>query len=710
MNGSSRDAVDDWAARTTAVARRCGRAVFGDYAGLFVFLLACTAAMVLWRTTFSITDNLTVANGLVAVSDGHMHVAQPTYGDTLATPGMYEIDGRAYPRNYAQIAVALPVLWAFDAVAAVADVRIALAALWSLLLFATASVGGRLVGRRETAHLLGGGVALAAFAANVALATPFPYENLAYTALQFATVLASAATALVAYRLLVHAYESSVGLAAGVAVGVASPALLWATIPKRHVLTGLFAFLTLYCLYRSRGADGESSYRGYRAAAYVPVGLTAWLNASEGLVLFGALLVADAVTAREHGLRTLATVAAGFALSLLPFLLTNYLVSGDPFAPPRMLDRYGSAAVDETVTEEASAIGDDLNAGDGGGEAAGGESGGTGGDGSGSTGSGGNGSAGNGSAGNGSAGSEGGGSTEVGGDGTERPGATGGDSDGSGGGGSSGVAGGIDVLLGRVSALWTGFLVRALGVFDRVVLFTDFLSQGVDAVRQEPERLYHAFVRSGYFGFSSGGATGLAINVAFLEAFPVAGVLLTVPVVAARRGYRGLRAGTAGLRSRPLVAADVFVASYAVLITLLYIYRLPLHATLTVRYVYPLFPLAVYGAARLPCVRAAVTERGTWLAFAYAGSVLVGGQLVAIAVVTRGYTADETIQGLALLALGVMAALVAWALSAAFDRTNAGVGAVLLGVGGGVATVLMCAFALLFFGPTGEFVLPILPR
>jgi len=664
-----RDTLNDGWDRVVARTRPYGRFVFGDYRGLFVFLLTCTAAMALWRTTFSINDNLTVANGLVAVNDGHLHVVAATYGDTLNTPGMAVLDGRAYPRNFAHIVVALPILRAFDLVAAVADVRIALAGLWSLSLFATVSVGGRLVGRQRTVHLLGGALALVAFVANVATATPFPYDHLAYPALQFATVLAAAACALVVYRLLAHIHSEDVGLAAGVAAGVASPALLWATIPKRHVLTALFALLTLYCLYRSRAADDAATYRRYRAVAYVPVGLTAWLNASEGLVLFGALVVADFVTARDNGIRSIGAVCAGFLLSLIPFFLTNYLISSDPLTPPRMLDRYGDEAVWDPVTEEVTDISDDST----------GESGGTG-------------SSDGGDAGSSDKAADGGGSGGGGGP-SDEDGASGGQSD-----------------DGFLAGIRSGVIAPALGALDRAMLFATFLEQGVTASLQEPTRLYHAFVRSGYFGFSSPGATGLAVNVAFLEALPIAGALVAAPFVAARGIYRRVSDTVPdGFRSRPSAAADLFVGVYAVLLTLLYIYRLPLHATLTVRYIYPLFPLAVYAVARLPAVRATVSDWGTWLAFTYTGSVLIGGQLAALGVALGNYTVDETIQGLALLGIAVASGIAVWSLAAAFDRGDGRVGAVLLGVASGLVTVLMAVFAVSFFGPTADFVLPIVP-
>ncbi|MGQ3410954.1 hypothetical protein ACT4ML_01630 [Natrinema sp. LN54] len=642
--------------------------MFGDYGGVFVFLLTCSAAMVLWRTTFSINDNLTVANGLVALSDGHLHVTTPAYGETLRSPGMADYNGKAFPRNFAHIVFALPILWVLDGVAAVADVRVALAALWSLSVFATVSVGGRLVNRHRAAHLVGGGIALSSFVISVAIATPFPLVHLAYPALQLATILATAGCALVVYRLLSRIHSSDVGFAAGIAVGVASPALLWATIPKRHVLTALFALLTLFFLYRSRETDRISTYRRYRAVAYVPVGLTAWLHASEGLVLLGALVVADFATARENSVRTLATVAMGLLVSLLPFFLTNYLISGDPFTPPRMLDRYGGDAVGNRVTGDTSTSGGNSGAED---TSTAGDSSGTGNT---ST-SGGDSESGNTSA-------------------TDRGSETG---------------GGTDSATDDGSTVG-GIIAPLLGILDRVLLFTEFLTDGLTAVRQEPTRLYRTFVRSGYFGFSSSGATGRAINVAFLEALPIAGVLIAAPVVAFRTVFDSLSSRSSlRLRSRPVFAADIFVLTYAILVTLLYIYRLPLHAMLTVRYVFPLFPLAVYGVTRLPWVRATVTDRSLWLGFTYAGTILVGGQLVLVTMVVRNYTADETVQGIALLALVVAAGTGLWSLSAAFDRSNTSVGAALLGIGSGLTTVLMGVFAFSFFGPTAEFVLPLLP-
>ena len=62
------------------------RVVFGDRRGLFVCLLAALAATVGWRTTVTITDNYTVVNGLVALSEGHVVVREAVFGSSLQTP------------------------------------------------------------------------------------------------------------------------------------------------------------------------------------------------------------------------------------------------------------------------------------------------------------------------------------------------------------------------------------------------------------------------------------------------------------------------------------------------------------------------------------------------------------------------------------------------------------------------------------------------
>jgi hypothetical protein len=606
-----------------------GRAVFRDRRGLLVFLFAAAAAMLLWRTTVSINDNYTVINGLVAVSRGQPYVAAPTFGETLASPGMVRVDGRAVPRNFAHIVLSLPALWLLQGVELVADLRVAAAGAWSGLLLALGVTIGDLAGRERVGRVGGSVVALVAFAANVAVATPLEPVHPAFLALQLTTVVVAGLCAVLVYRTLARLHGDRVGLAAGLAVALASPGLLWASIPKRHVLTAAFALATLYALVRSREAN-QPRARRFRALAYVPVGLTAWLHAAEGFALLLALVVVDAVTARRNDPRTLVTVAAAFALSLVPMLVTNALVAGDPLTVPRMLPPYDSGSDAVRFVSE--------------------------------------------------------------------------------GGGGSGSGGGVSWLPSVLVPLVDATLRLAeplLAAVQRGLVFVTFVERGVDAATGQPSKLYHTFLRSGYVGTEGRGATGLAINLAFVEALPLAGAVVAAPVVAVRRWRRD---GSAPLRDRlagPHATADLFAVAYGIVLTLVYLRRFPIHASITVRYIYPLFPLAVYAVARLPAARAVVHERPADIAFTYAGGVLVGGQLTLLVVVVNGYGVDEAMQGYALLAVAVAGLLAAWSLAATLGRRGTRVGAVLFGIAGAVTTNVLCLFAYYYFGRA--FLLPIVP-
>lgn len=590
------------------------RVVFGDRRGLFVCLLAALAATVGWRTTVTITDNYTVVNGLVALSEGHVVVREAVFGSSLQTPGMVAGQGGPVARNYAHIVLSLPALWLLQAIDAVADLTVALVGIWSLLLLATVVVAGDVRESGRLARLAGSGVAVVAFVVGVTLATPLDQPHLALLAMQTTTVAVAGLSATLLYRLVALLHGERAGLAAGVALAIASPGVLWATIPKRHVLTAAFALATCYWLARSR-TTGQSARR-FHALAYVPVGLTAWLNAAEGLVLLAALVAVDFLTLPRLDVRRLALVAGAFICSLLPLVVTNLLVAGDPLTTPRMLPPYGP---------------------------------------------------------------DGGGDIRF-------------------GGGSTGDGGSLP---------FAPLLTPVAEVLTPLRVFTGFLTDGLRAVVTAPEKLYHTFLRSGYVATQNTGSTGLAINLAFLEALPIAGALVALPVLAVRRARTLELAGIRASLATPARTADAFALGYAILITLVYIPRLPLHAMLTVRYVYPLFPLALYAVARLPAARVAVHEQATLLAFTYAGGVAIGGQLTVLVVVFAEYGASETLQAYALLALGLAALLAGWSVAAALGRHATRTGAVLFGLAGACASNVIGVFLFQFFAES--FLLPFVP-
>ncbi|WP_254543749.1 hypothetical protein [Halomarina pelagica] len=330
----------DAAAGLTAAARAAGRALFGDRLGVVVFLATTLFALSCWRVGFFITDNYTIANALVGVSRGHLWIPPAvTYGGSPDTPGMHLVGGRLYGRNYGHVFLALPLLRAVEAVAAVADPRVALAACYGLLLLALSTAIGRIAGRRRAFELGGSALSLAVFAANLAVATPLDPVWFPMLALQASTIVAAGMVAVLLYRLVARAHDRRAGLFAGLAGVLATPVGFWASIPKRHVVVTALTLAALYSLYRSREGD-PTSERRFRALAYAWVALLAWVHAPEALVVLVALLAVDLPTARANDPRTLATVAAAFGVALLLFLLTNALVVGTPIQPPRLWPDY----------------------------------------------------------------------------------------------------------------------------------------------------------------------------------------------------------------------------------------------------------------------------------------------------------------------------------------------------------------------------------
>ena len=417
--------------RWRARAVRVRDLVFGDRVGLAVFLGVVCFAGLYWRADVFITDNLTLIETLSAMSEGRLWV-EPATGNYFDAPGTVVQDGLVYGRNYGQLALALPFLWLLQGITAVANLHLALTALWHLALLGLILVLGRVYGHERLARLGGAAAVGVSFLVNLALLRQFLDPSLSLIALQISTLLAAGLGAVLLYRLLAWQHNRRLGVLAGAAVVVVSPVGFWATIPKRHVLVATLCLAVLYLFARSREPSGRSwpvvgAVPERRALMYACIALITWVHAAEGLFVFLAVAAFDLPTAPANDRRSLAFVGAVFGLAMVPFLVTNLLVSGSPVEAPRTLYSEGLAA--------------DLGGGDG---AAGGGSG----------------------SGGGGAGS----------------------------GGSSGGPGLIDGLVGTVTGFLSDFfLVTAASYVFSFVL--GIVMDGLSALG-DTQTLYHAFVRS----------------------------------------------------------------------------------------------------------------------------------------------------------------------------------------------------------------------
>ena len=628
--------------------RAFGRWLFGDRYGLVLWLALLVTLGATWRIGVFITDTYATANTLVALSQGSLAVTEIRYSLTLGSqPGLHRFEGLLYGRNYGQLAVAVPFVWLLEGLSVLADPRLLLAGLWSGLGLVLVDQTSRLPHFARTRTLTAGSLAVAVlFTGTLLTATDLPRDQLVLAAYQLSTLVAAATAGLVFYRLLSLLHGRRVGLAGGVALGVATPVGFWATLPKRHTFVAMLTLATVYAFAVSRHRTGGRGALRARAGAYALAGFVTWTHAFEALFLVATLALVDALTAQSNSPRRLLVIGLALLVASTPMLATNYAISGNPAEPPRLLPNVGGGDV-EFVPDNFPGAGGEAT-GDAGGESAGG----TGGES------------------DGASADSGGGDEATDGSGTESSGGTSSSAAGSGAGPSADDSATDGQLPLITPAL--GAVTAALSKADTISEFTvGAVADGVD-VLDDPERLAAIFVRSGNLpGVNNAANDYETIDLALTEAMPLLGAFAVFPVLLGRRLQR--RLGDARTASEqptlqslspstlsPTRQTDLLVAALAVVMTVIYLSRLPLHSMLTVRYIHPVVPLAAYGVARIPAVRGAATDAPRWLAGSYLCSVGLGLLVVLGGVLALDLAVGEAVQfhalaNLATAALGASA-------------------------------------------------------
>jgi len=603
------------------------RTLFGGRAGLALFCGSLALFVLTWRVGVFFNDIGLYPTMLEYVSRGELSFGTPDEVD-FGYPGMHHRDGELYGRGYGLVALALPFFWGLELLDPLVDLRWLVVVGWSALLLATAGLVGEQTGHRRRGLAVGGALAVVALVGNAWFYKPFR-ADLQTMALQLSTMLAGAVVVVAVYRLLADRHGTTVGLVGGVTVLLGTPVAFWATTPKRHTLTAMFVVLAVYAFYRSRQSDRHGRQAALRGGAYACAGLLAWVHAPEGFTLLAALAVVDLPTAPRNDARTLAVVGGVFALSLVPFAVTNAVVSGNPLLPPHFLDSYHGGAL--------------VDAADGGANA--GSSAGTGGGGSGETDTGGTGS-------------------------------------------RFWLATAIGGVLARFDPV-VQLLEQGLGMYVTgfVALFAD------------PEGVFKTFV---YWGATERDAANIffdgGTNLSVVQSAPVVAALVALPL---RSRIDEFRRGTRRLRDA-VDPVDLVVVVFAGLLVSLYMNRLPIHAMVTVRYLHPVYPLAVYGLFRLPYVRSILTTEMRAAVLGYEATVLFGLPISFGSLLVVESAKGEVVQTLGLVSLVVAVVLAVALLLGRRDERAARAAAATFGVAVGLATIhlLLTSFVVLHYGPS----------
>lgn len=258
----------------------------------------------------------------------------------------------------------------------------------------------------------------------------------------------------------------------------------------------------------------------------------------------------------------------------------------------------------------------------------------------------------------------------------------------------AGLVGPVAWLLGQLSTLLRPFL----RLLEPLLILQGELALGWRIATEQPAQLYHTLVRSGSAASALNNAGEESVNLTVLEAAPLLAALAggVAPVLKQVRGGISVRRVLAARR-----VVDLFAVVALVGLTLQYASRLPIHAQITVRYLFPVYFLGLYLVCRIPAVRAVLTDHWRTLCWTLTAGVFVGGQLLVVALHQTAAGRGEAFQLHALLALATAVPLALWAVAGRREGRVGQVGAALLGLATATTTLFVVLTAVVYY-PLGD--------
>jgi len=196
------------------------------------------------------------------------------------------------------------------------------------------------------------------------------------------------------------------------------------------------------------------------------------------------------------------------------------------------------------------------------------------------------------------------------------------------------------------------------------------------------------------------------MNLSVLESAPIIGGILLSLVFLVKNILRekiDLRFGIKNIKDMvegAISPVDALAALISVVLILTYLPELPTNHSYTVRYLHPIYPLAIYGVFRTPVISRVVIKHTKAIIWTYEGVVLFGLPITYILLYVYSPATGDVYQSYAVVAL-MLAGLVILSGSYAILRDTEGqLFAVTIGCVVGVATVfyVLNAYILVHYG------------
>jgi hypothetical protein len=268
--------------------------------------------------------------------------------------------------------------------------------------------------------------------------------------------------------------------------------------------------------------------------------------------------------------------------------------------------------------------------------------------------------------------------------------------------GSGGGPSGADRDDGVLAAAGSLLTTTATTGVELSLRAADQVEQGLSSL--SPERLYHVFVRSGRIpGVNYAETGGETIDLTMLESAPLLAALLATPVVLVRRSS-GLLAGLRSDWTAPHRATDLFALVFTLLFSLAHLPRLPLHSTVTVRYLVPVVPLLAYGVFRLTPVRRVVNRSLRTVATTALVASVAGAAVGVVALAPSEPDVGALMQVHAVANLAAGAVVVIWLVS---RPSNDRLGAVAVGLLTAAMALFLVGTGFEYFAADRQYLLPV---